>query len=112
MPFGDNQLPFIEDRIRKATEAARTADNIANTCIKVSLRHHIAAGEALAAARELVLPVAWPEWLARLGITPREAKGYGIFPAEYRSAHRPENRKRRRAPVDSGPSGLMSQRRG
>ena len=70
MPLGDNALPILEDTIRKATAAAHTADNIADTCIKVSLRQRIAAGEALAAARELIPPAAWPDWLAQIGIAP------------------------------------------
>ena len=39
--IGDNALPLLEAMIRQAAAAARTADSIANTCIKVSLRHRI-----------------------------------------------------------------------
>jgi hypothetical protein len=84
MPSGDSQLPFIEDTIRRAAKAADTADSIANTCIKVSLHQRIAAGEALAAAQQLIAPAAWHDWLAQIGISPREAKRYAVFPGEYR----------------------------
>ena len=74
MPLGDNALPLIEDTIRCATAAARTADTIANVAIRISLKNRVAAGEALAAAQQLIAPTAWPDWLARIGISPREAK--------------------------------------
>ena len=99
MPFGDNSLPSLEHSIRQAAQAAETADQIADTCIRISLRHRIAAGEALAEARELVPPDAWPGWLARLGLAPRQAKSFTIFPAEYRSQHRPDKRKGQHAPA-------------
>jgi hypothetical protein len=79
-----SDLPILEDTIRAAHRAAIAADNFANIAIRVSLKQRIAAGEALAAARELVPPDDRAAWIASLGISPRDAHRLGTFESQKR----------------------------
>jgi hypothetical protein len=74
-----SNLPDLEATIRAAHSAAITADNIATVAIRVSLKKRILAGEALAAARELVPPDEREAWQAGLGLTPRDAHRLHTF---------------------------------
>jgi len=85
-------LPKIEATLLGAHRTAIQADKLADVLIRVSLRARVRAGEAIAAARELLGPGELTLWLGRIGITPREAHRYHTF--EVQRHGRPPRRQR------------------
>src|SRR5690242_8967676 len=67
------QLSMLEDQIRSAYRAERTADQIADCAIRFSLRRRVALEQMMKQARDLVPAEERQQWLARLGIAAHEA---------------------------------------